>query len=150
MAQVAVQAGAGSLINSMNTGLRIRDAFQPAAVAATVNGLGMDLQGYDSLSIAVSVAAITDGGYTVSLEHSDDDGSSDAYAAGPVFDEALAEYTSTNDVRVDIRKVIDGTVPTKRWVRIVITETTAGATGGTFSAVGLLGNKRHQDGTNAV
>lgn len=153
MTQIAVQVGAAGSINSQND-VRVVVGLEPQAVAAPVNGAGVDLRGYEGASLTMNVAAVTDGEYAVTIEHSDDDGAGDAYAAVTALDAAFTQYSSTLDQLVEIRRVgndITGTpTPLKRWVRLVIAEPVAGVTGGIMSGVWVLGKKRSSIGDNVA
>lgn len=119
-------------------------ALAPQTIAATTNGLDVDLQGHEAATFAVAVGTLTDGGYTPSLQHAHDDGSGspDTYTAVPAADlrdSGFVEVTTANDVAV----YECGYAGPRRWVRVIVTETSAGGTGGPVSAVAVLSQTRH-------
>lgn len=68
---------------SENTLVKQSIAPQAVAGAATVNGTGIDCQGFESLLVDIQIGAIADAAgksLTVKLQESYDDGVADAYA----------------------------------------------------------------------
>jgi major membrane immunogen (membrane-anchored lipoprotein) len=102
-----------------------------AAITATANGAGIDLQGFNSCAFLFSAGAITDGTHTPKLQESDDNSAwTDVAAADQVG--TLAAITSNSQQKV-------GYKGNKRYVRAVVT--VAGATtGGIYSAIALRGD----------
>lgn len=95
-----------------------------------VTGSTVDLRGADAAAAIVHYGVITDGGFTAKLEESDNDSDwTDVAAADQVgsFTEALAASDETTQSVSYIGN--------KRYIRVYIEETSAGTTGGEFSAV---------------
>lgn len=110
-------------------------SLAPAARTATANGTGVDLQNFQSATVAFVVGTITDGTHTPTVQESDDNSTFDAVAAADLIGTLAALATNTNQ-RV-------GYKGSKRYVRAV--STVAGATtGGVYSAVVLRGDGRKQ------
>jgi hypothetical protein len=150
MTQIALQVAAAGALNAQND-IRVARGFDPAVVAATTNGLSVDLQGYESATLVIHAGVCTDGEYTVTIEDSPDNS---VWTAHDGLDAAFTVITSTADEAIESRRVgndITGT-PTKieRYVRCVVTETSAGATGVVFSAAWVLGKKRSSLGDNVL
>jgi len=147
---VSLQVGAAGALNS-ELQLDVASILLPQAVAATLTTepTGVDLLGAEGATIAVHAGALTDGEYTIVLEHSDDDGVGDAYA--PV----VAGLHTRQGVASDF-PVIDGTTDNlvhyrnvhasdlKRWINVTVTETSAGATGVVLSIEAILAHQRYQ------
>ncbi len=102
---------------------------------ATVEGAGVDLNGFESASILFNFGTVTDGTWTPSVEESDDNVTFTAAAAGAVLG-TLTAVTSANDEAVQKAGYIGG----KRYVRAVVTETAASTTGAKFSALIVRGH----------
>jgi hypothetical protein len=141
MAQIALQVGAAGAVNTEND-VRVVRALVPSAIAATTNGVGVDLLGYEAASVIFHTGAITDGEYTVSIEHSADNAVGDPYTTVAALDSAFTVYDSMNDDTVEIRRLRSPSTGLKRWIRVVVTETMAGTTGGIMSSEVVLGAKR--------
>lgn len=110
-------------------------SLAPAARTATANGTGVDLQNFQSATVAFVVGTITDGTHTPTVQESDDNSTFDAVAAADLIGTLAALATNTNQ-RI-------GYKGSKRYVRAV--STVAGATtGGVYSAVVLRGDARKQ------
>lgn len=95
-----------------------------------VTGSTVDLRGADSAAAIVHYGVITDGGFTAKLQESADDSTwTDVAAADQVgsFTEALAASDETTQSV--------SYIGSERYLRVFIEETTAGTTGGEFSAV---------------
>ena len=102
---------------------------------ATVNGPGIDTKGYSEAMIVLVAGAFTaTGTLAVKVQHSNDDGSGDAYA-----DLTGAAFTTLTDATDDSVKVarlkLDGN-GCKRWIRIVSTVATAAAPHGVAVILG--------------
>lgn len=102
---------------------------------ATVNGTGVDLKGYDSAVAVVHFGAVTDGGWTPSIDDSDDNVTFGAVAAANLVG-AFTEAVAASDDTVQYV----GYIGTKRYIRVTVTESTASTTGALFSAAVIRGN----------
>lgn len=102
-----------------------------AAITATANGAGVDLQGFNSATVLFSAGAITDGTHTPKLQESDDNSTWNDVAAGDQVG-TLVAITANSQQKV-------GYKGTKRYIRAV--STVAGATtGGIYSAIVVRGD----------
>lgn len=102
---------------------------------ANLNGAGVDRRGYDSVAALVHFGTITDGGWTPSLEESDDDSTYTAVAA----DDLVGSFSEATSADSDTIQEV-GYVGTKRYVRVVVTESSASTTGAKFSAAIVRGH----------
>ena len=110
-------------------------SIAPAANrTASINGAGVDLRGYESGSGVFHFGAITDGGWTPSIEESDDNAAFTAVAAKDQVGTAT-EALAANDDTIQVLKYIGN----KRYIRCVMTESTASTTGALFSALVVRG-----------
>lgn len=111
--------------------------------SASVEGAGVDLQGYGSAAFATISGTVTDGSVAFEFQHSDDDGVADAYAA--IADSDLqgveADAALTTAAADDNAIILTGYKGFKRFVRVVSTQV-AGATGAVFGAFVLKGHPR--------
>lgn len=90
----------------------------------TTVGTGLDTADYDfGVMFALAATAWTDGTYTLVLEDSDDDGSTDAYAAvsSDMLIGALASVGAADVNGVALSST--GVHSAKRWVRVSIVST---------------------------
>lgn len=105
----------------------------------TINGIAIDTGLYSNnfrdVLFIVHSGTLTDGSYAVTVEESDSSGS--GYAAVDTWrvQGSLPTFASTDD---NVWNSF-GVRPTKRYVRIVITATSA-TTGGILAATAVLGN----------
>lgn len=105
----------------------------------TINGIAIDTGLYSNnfrdVLFIVHSGTLTDGSYAVTVEESDSSGS--GYAAVDTWrvQSSLPTFASTDD---NVWNSF-GVRPTKRYVRIVITATSA-TTGGILAATAVLGN----------
>ena len=124
-----------------------------AVKTAAANGTGVDLQGYESAMIVVSVGAEGDTlaanlNFQISLEHSDDDSTYTDAAQADIIDGTIAAD--------GVFLILDGTgwigyVGGKRYVRVVIAKTGTHSNGTPISALVLKGNARSSgDNANAT
>lgn len=99
-------------------------AFDTAALAAAAvtTGLGIDTQGFSSLTIVVGAVITTGDISAISWEQSDDNGVTDAYAA---VDDSVALYAKDlfPITGAGAKAIMAGTVAKKRWVRPILTTT---------------------------
>lgn len=109
-------------------------ALAPAVQAAAVNGLAIDLQGFESVAFVVNTGAISgDGDFGVKLQESDTDQSADFtdVAAAQVDTNAPATLAASSSFKLGYRGH-------KRFVRLAVTK--AGGTNIAAGAVAILGN----------
>lgn len=59
-------------MRDLASNIRVAQALAPAARTSSATGGAVDRKGYDSLAVAVSVGAWTDGSHAVTVEHSED------------------------------------------------------------------------------
>lgn len=112
-------------MRDLKNNVDVSQSIAPAAHTASVNGTGVDLQGYNSVMVVFHPGAITDGAHTPSVEESDDDVTYTAVAAADLLG-SLVDLASNAIQRV-------GYKGTKRYLRAV--STVAGATtGGVYGA----------------
>jgi hypothetical protein len=110
----------------------------PAVRTATVNGSGVDLQGYEAAEAIVHFGAYTDGTHTPKLQESDDNSTWSDVAAGDQLGSFSA--VSSGGGANTIQAV--GYKGAKRYIRVVLT--LAGTTTGAGSeALVVRGRKRH-------
>lgn len=100
--------------------------------STTTTGNIIDTQGYTGIEFFLLVGARTDGTYTMSLEHGDDSGLSDA--AAPSSDDVIGSAASS--AANSVKRL--GYVGNKRYVRckVVSTTVTSGATVGALAVRG--------------
>lgn len=108
-------------------------SIPPQVITATVNGTSLNIatltnQGTRFL-VVVSIGTLIDGGYTPSVEDSADNVT---FAALAPFDGAFVEVTTANDPLTQVVSVVP--VSGRPYLRVVITETTVGITGGSVVA----------------
>ncbi|MBA0126288.1 hypothetical protein H0B56_12120 [Haloechinothrix sp. YIM 98757] len=94
-------------------------------------GSGVDLANYDAAAMVFDVGAVTDNSWTFTVEHSDDDGATDAYAEvdADELDGTTPDAPDANTVTVV------GYHGIKQWVRVVATD---GGTGDAEFGVSVL------------
>lgn len=117
---------------NVNDSMAVTTSLVPLVRAATAAGTSVDTRTHEHGSrylAIVSVGTLTDGGYTPVVEDSDDDSS---FATLAPFDGAFVEVTTSNDPLTQLVSFVP--VSTRPFVRISITETTAGAAGGESAA----------------
>lgn len=122
--------------NDIKAGFQISQLFRPAARAATANGTGVDCKDCEGpLTAIAEYGTCTDGEYLFSLEESTDDST---YTALTPYEGSFVTITSAADEGNQVVQF----KRTKRYVRGVITESSAGSTGVVCSLV-LLGRKKN-------
>ena len=104
---------------------------------ASINGSGVDLANYDSALAIVQFGTITDGTWTASLEESDNNSDFTAVAAADQSGSFTGATSSTDETTQQVAYL-----GTKRYIRVVVTETVASTTGAIFSALVVRGNPR--------
>lgn len=109
-------------------------SIAPQVVAATTNGASFNVNTLTNqntrILVVVSIGALTDGGYTPSVQDSADDSS---FAALAPFDGAFVEVTTANDPLTQVVSIVP--VTGRPYLRVVITESTAGVAGGSMAAL---------------
>jgi hypothetical protein len=119
----------------LNNAISVASTIAPAAAAtATTTGAGVDLAGYRSAAVVLHCGVFTDGTFTPTVEESDDDSSYSTVAAGDLSGAFTAVTASTD---LSVQEV--GYLGSKRYIRLLMTETVASA-GALFSAVVVRGN----------
>ena len=112
-------------------------AVNTAAISSSTTTAGniIDTQGYNALTFILNVGARTDGTYTLSIQHGDDSGLSDATTpdASDLVGTTAATAVSTTQT---MKKL--GYVGNKRYVKVsvVSTSVTSGATVGVTALLG--------------
>jgi len=98
---------------------------------ATVNGTGIDLQGYDGALVIINADTITDGTHTPKVEESADNSAWNDAAAADLVGTALVAITAASVQKISY-------VGAKRYIRVTVT--VAGTTtGGKYNAVVVRG-----------
>lgn len=98
---------------------------------ATVNGTGIDLQGYDGALVIINADTITDGTHTPKVEESADNSAWNDAVATDLVGTVLVAITAASVQRICY-------VGAKRYIRVTITA--AGTTtGGKYNAVVVRG-----------
>lgn len=101
-----------------------------AAGSAVINGAGVDMAGFDAVCFVIPFGAIVTGGLqSIKAQQSDDDGSADAYSDLEGTNQTIAD---TDD---DKTRYIDIVLPTKRYVRPVVSRATQNSTIGGITAI---------------
>lgn len=128
-------------MNDLYNNISVVQALAPIAVAANNTGSAIDLAGYKSAVIAWHVGTVTDGTYAIEIQESDTTSSGDfaAVADADLIGTEKTGVTTTNDEAV----YIVGYKGNKRYIRYVITETSAGSTGGVMCVSVIKGLPRH-------
>lgn len=103
-------------------------SLAPAARNASVNGSGVDLQGYQSAMVIFNVGTVTDGTHTPKIQESDDNSTFTDVAASDQQG-TFAALASSTPQRV-------GYIGGKRYIRAV--QTVAGATTGAVTSATVL------------
>jgi hypothetical protein len=108
-------------------------SLAPQTIAATTNGASLDIRSLvkqgSRFLVVVSIGTLTDGGYTPSVQDSADDSS---FAALTPFAGSFVEVTTANDPLTQAVSIVP--VTGRPFLRVVITESTAGVTGGPMAA----------------
>ncbi|MBU1701451.1 MAG: hypothetical protein KJ970_13215 [Candidatus Eisenbacteria bacterium] len=101
------------------------ESLAPALLAASANGTGVDIRGFDSALVVFHIGNWTDGTHTFSIEESDDDSTYTAVNSAYLQGTAPTVTSDANDDQ--IYKV--GYVGDKRYIRAVQTITGSPSTG---------------------
>lgn len=105
-----------------------------AALTATTTGASVDLAGFRSASVVLHVGVATDGTFVPTLEESDDNSSFTEVAAANLSGSFASITASTDELVQEV-----GYLGSKRYIRVVLTETVASA-GALISALVIKGN----------
>lgn len=130
--------------NEIYHNLKVIQAMAPKAVSADDTGSAIDLLGFDSILVELSVGAVTDGVYAFELQESDTTVSGDftAVADGDLIGtEKTGIATGAGNGGNAVYKL--GYIGNKRYIRYKITETSAGTTGMLAAVTVVLGNPAH-------
>lgn len=114
-------------------------SLSPAARNASANGVGVDLQGYDSAMAVVQFGTWTDGTHTPSLEHSDDNSAFTNCVTDGVQQGAFTPVSGAGGSNTTQRVGYSGG---KRYVRVV--QTVSGATTGAVTSALILRGSPHR------
>lgn len=101
---------------------------------ATTTGSAVDLAGYRSAAALVQYGTVTDGTWTATIEDSDD--GSTGWATVTDISGSFTARTSANDETVEEVAYLGS----KRYIRVVVTETVASTTGALFNALIVRGD----------
>jgi hypothetical protein len=113
-------------------------SLAPAARAASANGTGVDLQGYDAAVVAIDAGLWTDGTHAFTLEESD--ALASGYSAVAAAD-LLGSQPTIDAADEDETVYTFGYRGGKRYVRVV--QTVSGATTGMVAGASILRGKPH-------
>lgn len=120
-----------------NNTLAVKALQSQTVQTGTVNGTAVDTALYSNnfqdVLFVVHSGTLTDGSYAITVEESDSSGS--GYAAASRVLGSLPTFAATDD---NVWNSF-GVRPTKRYVRIVVTATSA-TSGGVLAATAVLGN----------
>jgi hypothetical protein len=120
----------------LNNQIAVVSSVAPAAaLTATTTGAAVDLAGFRSAAVVVHAGVATDGTFTPHVEESDESGSGFTAVAAAHLSGSFAAITAAADELV--QEV--GYLGTKRYIRVVLTETVASA-GAFITAVVVKGN----------
>jgi len=122
------------MLRDLTNNVTVAESLRPAArTAATSNGEGVFLQGYDSAVVAVTIGALsgTAGDSVVTLEESDDNSTFTAVAAADILGATPAALAANTAYQFGYRG-------SKPYIRAVWTK--GGETSVTASAVVVLGH----------
>lgn len=112
--------------------LSAAQSIAPAAIKASANGTGVDLNGFQGAEVLIHAGAWTDGSHAFEVQHSDDNSS---FAAVP--DSALQGTEPTIDSGAGGGTVYEiGYFGTKRYLRVIVTVT--GATTGAIYGAAIV------------
>jgi len=124
------------------------------ATDTDTDGIGIDTEGFEAVLFLLIAATIADGTYTIKLQHSDDDGATDAYtdvdSDGLIPEANSGQLDGTTDDKIlSLGYRGDKSKGSKRWVRMVVTSAST-TSGGTFTGAAIKGHSRFSELTNQV
>ena len=123
------------MMRDLDKQISVVTTIAPAAAAtATTTGTTVDLAGYRSAAVVLHTGVFTDGTFTPTVEESDNDSDWSTVDAADLSS-AFEAVTSSNDAT--IYEV--GYLGSKRYIRLLMTETVASA-GAFFSATVVRGD----------
>lgn len=122
-------------MRDMVSNIDVLNTIDPDDYTSTVTGVVIDLQGFDSATVAFMVGTLTDGVHTVKLQHGDEVG------AGDMADLAATDWTgrALDILHSDVNQRV-GYIGNKRYIRAVNTITGSPSTGVQL-AVGVVRGK---------
>jgi len=116
--------------------VKVESSLAPSVhTNSSVTGYSVDLRGFDSAMIMVSVGEYTDGTHTITVQHSDDGSSFTDVSA----DELQGAIDVINGNEFDNKTQLVGYIGSKRFVRTNIV-TTGATTGALCAAYVIAGN----------
>jgi hypothetical protein len=113
--------------------------YQEIADAGTVDGNIIDTAGFEALEFILQSATLTDGEYSVNLQHGDDSGLSDAASVDAEEVLGSIDFVDTED---NTAKRI-GYIGKKRYVIMQVIAASI-TTGGFLAGTAVLANANHQ------
>ncbi|TDK85480.1 hypothetical protein EUA02_29935 [Mycobacterium paragordonae] len=125
--------------NTFSGTLAVKALASGTVQTGTTNGVAIDTAVFNNnfrdVLFIIHSGTLTDGSYAVTVEESDSSGSGYAAVESWRVQGSLPTFASTDD---NVWNSF-GVRPTKRYVRIVVTATSA-TTGGVLAATAVLGN----------
>jgi len=122
-------------VRDIHNQLSVVSSVAPAAaLVATTTGASVDLAGYRAAAVVVHAGVATDGTFTPTVEESDQAGSGFTTVAAADLSGAFTPITSAADENVQEVAYLG----TKRFIRVVLTETVA-STGAFITATVVRG-----------
>lgn len=122
-------------VRDQNNETRVVQTVAPAAaLTATTTGTAVDTVGFRSATAVIAAGVATDGTFVATLEESDASGSGYTTVAAGDLSGSFASVTSATD---EVTQEV-GYLGTKRYLRVVLTETVS-STGASIVAVIVLG-----------
>ena len=123
-------------INDLKNNCVVEYSIKPAAIAATTVGSAVDCNNCEGpMALIIPAGTVTDGEYTPSITESETSGGT--YTAVTPHIGTFAAITTANDETT----YVFGFKRTKRYVKVTLTETSAGSTGIVAAAI-LVGQKK--------
>jgi hypothetical protein len=126
------------IMKDLKNNIDVVNSIDPDDYTTTINGLGIDLQEFESSAVVFSVGTVTDGTHTPKVEESNDNSNWN--------DVALSDQEGTlSDLSSDINQRV-GYKGAKRYLRAVLS--VSGATVGAQLAGLVLRGKPHREPVN--
>jgi hypothetical protein len=123
----------------LNKEISVVSSVAPAAaLTATTTGAAVDLAGYRSAAVVVHAGVATDGTFVPTVEESDASGSGFTTVAAADLSGSFADIVAAADENV--QEV--GYLGSKRYIRVVLTESVAATSGAFITATVVRGNPR--------